>query len=168
MSADNQQERLDSYISGFVDGDGSFHIAIQKTKHVKLGYQLVPEFHASQNFDYSVILGVIKERFNCGYIKPNHAKNLRDKSYVYVVRDRTDLLKKVIPFFVKNQLLSPKQKDFEKFAFIIEQMNNQVHLTKEGFISLLRIAYTMNRSGIYRKKSLEEIIKDLESSTTIR
>src|SRR4051794_26226392 len=28
--ADNQQERLDAYIAGFVDGEGSFHVAVQR------------------------------------------------------------------------------------------------------------------------------------------
>ena len=41
MSADNQQERPDVwlgyYIAGFVDGEGSFHVAIQKSRNVKIG-----------------------------------------------------------------------------------------------------------------------------------
>jgi len=80
MSADNQQERLDSYISGYVDGEGSFHVAIQKVKHVRFGYQLLPEFHISQNLDYAKTLSVIQKRLGCGYIKPNHAKSKTDKS----------------------------------------------------------------------------------------
>ena len=161
MSADNQQERLDSYISGFVDGEGSFHIAIQKSKNVKLGYQIVPEFHVSQNFDYSNTLEFIKKRLDCGYIKPNHKKNLRDKSYVFVVRNQDDLLNKIIPFFESNELLSPKKFDFEKFAYIVRAMRNRLHLTKEGFLKLLKIAYSMNRNGSYRKRNIEEIIRDL-------
>ena len=51
MRADNQQERLDSYIAGFVDGEGCFHVALQKIEHVRFGYQLVPEFLVSQNLD---------------------------------------------------------------------------------------------------------------------
>ena len=38
MRADNQQERLDSYIAGFVDGEGCFHLAVQKIEHVKFCY----------------------------------------------------------------------------------------------------------------------------------
>jgi len=119
MSAGNQQERIDAYIAGFVDGEGSFHVAIQKTLHVKFGYQLIPEFHVSQNFDYANVLNLIRLRLGCGYIKPNHAKDLSDRSHVFVVRNRDDLLCKVIPFFKTNQLYSPKQRDFEKFAYIV-------------------------------------------------
>ena len=168
MSADNQQERLDSYISGYVDGEGSFHIAIQKVKHVRFGYQLLPEFHVSQNLDYSKTLFLIKKRLGCGYIKPNHAKSKVDKSWVFVVRNRKDLLTKVIPFFKVNKLLSPKKHDFDKFAQIVRQMEKKVHLTKIGFKRLAKLAFSMNRKGIYRKKDISEIIKNLESSTTIR
>ncbi len=168
MSADNQQERLDAYITGFVDGEGSFHVAIQKVKHVKFGYQLVPEFQVSQNLDYVKPLELIKSRLDCGYLKPNHAKNSRDTSYVYLVRNRFDLLNKVIPFFNKNKLFSPKQNDFEKFAFIVREMSCKTHLCERGFIKLLEIAYSMNRSGIYRKQPIESIIEHIESSTTIR
>jgi hypothetical protein len=47
--ADNQQERLDSYIAGYVDGEGSFSISVQRNESCRIGFQLVPEFHVSQN-----------------------------------------------------------------------------------------------------------------------
>lgn len=168
MRADNQQERLDSYIAGFVDGEGSFHVALQEIEQVRFGYQLVPEFLVSQNLDYAQTLNAMKTRFECGYIKPNHAKNSRDKSYVYVVRNRNDLLTKIIPFFEKNILLSPKHEDFCKFSSIVKAMNNKFHFEKNGFISLLKEAFSMNRSGTYRKMNLTDIIKNIESSTTTR
>ena len=168
MSADNQQERLDSYISGYVDGEGSFHVAIQKVKHVRFGYQLLPEFHISQNLDYAKTLSVIQKRFGCGYIKPNHAKSKTDKSWVFVVRNRKDLLYRIIPFFTRYPLLSPKHQDFRKFGLIVKAMDKKLHFTKAGFIKLLRIAFSMNRKGQYRKKNITEVIKNLESSTTIR
>ena len=46
---DNQQERLDDYLAGYVDGEGSFHVAIQRNPSTRFGWQLVPEFHVSQN-----------------------------------------------------------------------------------------------------------------------
>ena len=150
MSAENQQERLDSYIAGYVDGEGSFHVAIQKVAHVKFGYQLLPEFHVSQRSDYAKFLKMIQKRLG-GYIKANHARNELDKNLVLVIRNRQELLTKVIPFFEKNPLFSPKQKDFVKFALIVRAMEQKVHFEKKGFSKLLRIALSMNRKGIYRK-----------------
>ena len=94
--ADNQQERLDSYISGYVDGEGSFSVSVQRNRTCRVGYQLVPEFHVSQNGDRAQVLELIRGRLGCGYIKPN---SRRDRVLVLVVRNREALLDYVIPFF---------------------------------------------------------------------
>jgi hypothetical protein len=117
--ADNQQERLDGYIAGYVDGEGSFSVAVQQNPSCRLGFQLVPELHVSQNADRAQVLELIRERLGCGYIKPN---SKRDRAVVLVVRDRSDLLQRVIPFFERCPLLSSKQADFLKFAEIVRQM----------------------------------------------
>ncbi len=166
MSADNQQERLSYYISGYVDGEGSFHVAIQKVAHVKFGYQLLPEFHVSQSKDRPQVLELIKKLWQCGYIKDNFRG--KDNNLVYVVRNRNDLLNKVIPFFRKYKMLSEKQKDFEVFASIVEAMQNGKHSDKKNFIHLLTQALSMNGKGKYRKIKLSDILKNLESSETIR
>ena len=59
----------DSYIAGFVDGEGSFHVAFQKRPDLKFGWQAVPEFHVSQNFPSKVVLEAIQNTLHCGYIK---------------------------------------------------------------------------------------------------
>ncbi len=66
--ADNQQERLDCYIAGYVDGEGSFSVSVQRNASCRVGYQLVPEFHVSQNADRAQVLELIKARLGCGYI----------------------------------------------------------------------------------------------------
>jgi len=166
MSADNQQERLNNYISGFVDGEGSFHIAIQRSPNLTFGYQLLPEFHVSQSTDRDTVLKLILDRWKCGYIKANFRGH--DNNLVYVVRNRSDLLNVVIPFFRKYPILSAKQTDFEKFAYIIEQMHLRKHLDKHRFIEMVKIAFSMNGSGRYRKFNKNEIIDYLESSETTR
>ena len=40
ITPDNQQERLDDYLAGYVDGEGSFHVAIQ------LSMKVIPFFRA--------------------------------------------------------------------------------------------------------------------------
>src|SRR5918999_1246110 len=105
----NQQERLDAYIAGYVDGEGSFHVAIQRNPSTRAGWQLVPEFHVSQNPERREVLDLIVSRLGCGRIKHNHSGS-RDKTLVLVVRNRNDLLEKVIPFFERQPLLSSKRR----------------------------------------------------------
>ena len=165
--ADDQQERLDGYISGYVDGEGCFAVSINRNPTCRSGYQLVPEFHVSQNGDRAQVLDVIRERLGgCGYIKSNGRK---DRALVYVVRRREDLLTHVIPFFERSPLLSSKHEEFEKFAVIVRSMAVGQHRTLTGFSELLDIALSMNGGGCFRKVRWKDVIgSDPESSETIR
>ena len=165
--ADNQQERLDGYIAGYVDGEGSFSVVVNRNPTCKSGFQLVPEFHVSQNGDRAQVLGLIRARLgDCGYIKPNGRK---DRALVFVVRRREDLLERVIPFFERQPLLSSKQIDFEKFARIVRAMALGHHRTASGFQELLREALSMNGDGRFRRVRWQELIPSHpESSETVR
>jgi hypothetical protein len=162
--ADNQQERLDGYISGYVDGEGSFSVSIQRNPTCRVGFQLVPEFHVSQNGDRVQVLEVIRTRLGCGRIRPN---SRRDRAVVLVVRDRKALLERVIPFFERSPLLSAKQADFQTFARIVRAMALGQHLTDSGFAELLELALSMNGGGRYRKVGWRELVAPPESSETV-
>ncbi len=51
----------DHYIAGFVDGEGSFHVAFQRNPDVRIGWQAVPEFHVSQNVSSRHVLEAIRD-----------------------------------------------------------------------------------------------------------
>ena len=149
-SADNQQERLDAYIAGFVDGEGSFHVAICRNAGTRAGWQLVPEFRVSQNCERREVLDLIARRLGCGQIRENH-RSSSDTALVFVVRRREDLLTRVIPFFETQPLVSSKQGDFLTFARIVGAMGQGKHLTDSGFTSLVAEALSMNGGGRYRR-----------------
>ena len=171
MGADNQQGRLEGewgdYIAGFVDGEGSFSISIQRSKNVRLGIQVIPEFHVCQHRNRKEVLELIQRHLGCGYIKPNHSRNPYDLTWVLVVRDLKNLEQRVIPFFEKYSLFS-KRDDFKKFKEVVRMMGKRLHLTLEGLKKILRIAHSMNSSGRYRKLPLKELFLLLEPSETVR
>ncbi len=150
--ADDQQERLDDYLAGYVDGEGSFHVAIQRNPSTRLKWQLVPEFHVSQNPERSSTLCLLLRQLGCGRIQANGRAGGRDKSLVYVARKRKDLLERVIPFFEQHPLLSEKQREFETFAAIVRAMERGDHLEEDGFHRLLQEATQMNGGGRYRRE----------------
>lgn len=172
MGADNQQERpresLSHYIVGFVDGEGTFHVAIQRRKDLPNGFQLIPEFHISQHKEKSSILEKIKDFLGCGYLKLNHPGSTRDVTKVYIVRNRQDLLEKIIPFFEKYPLISEKRQDFLKFAQIVKSMGQGRHLSRKGLVDLTRLAFSMYSNGRYRKLKLKIVLSLMESSETVR
>ena len=140
------------YICGFVDGEGSFHVAIYKDQAMKYGIKIIPEFHVSQRISSKNVLEELKSYFNCGYIKANHAGKITDQTMVYVVRNRQDLLTKIIPFFKSFPLQTEKGKSFIIFAKIVNMLANDKHANKSGIKQILKSAYSMNRNGRYRRK----------------
>jgi hypothetical protein len=146
----NQQERLESYIAGFVDGEGCFHVAIQRNPCTRAGWQLVPEFRISQGVVRAKVLNLARVLLGCGLLRENH-RGSNDHTYVLVVRRRQDLLEKVIPFFERNPLLSCKQDEFNTFAAIVRAMAKGEHLAEKGFERLAAEALQMNGGGRYRR-----------------
>jgi hypothetical protein len=165
--AANQQERLESYIAGFVDGEGCFHVAIQRNPCTRSGWQLVPEFRISQDESRVKVLHLARELLGCGSLRENH-RGSNDHTYVMVVRRRKDLLGRVIPFFERNPLLSSKQDEFITFASIVRSMESGEHLATEGFERLAAKALRMNGGGRYRRRyrsSESRILRDHMPST---
>lgn len=156
----------DSYFSGFVDGEGCFYVGIVPTKSNKNGFQIITEFHVSQNPRGRIVLDQFKSRLGCGYIKPNHKSSSDDISLVLVVKNHSDLVSSVIPFFTQNPLLSGKQNDFMKFKKVVEIISEGRHLLDEGFIQILDLAYSMNTTS--RRIPKEVILTRLKSSQAIR
>lgn len=169
-SADNQQERLQKidpwYISGFTDGEGTFHVSFARRVDLPRKWAIIPEFHISQHQDRASVLNEIQAHFGCGAIRENHRGRVNDVTRVFVVRSRRDLLDKIIPFFRKYPLRSQKRDDFQLFAEIVSDMVAGTHLTTEGFQAIAKKAFQMNGGGRYRKRRIEELTE--ESSETIR
>jgi len=154
LGADNQQERLDTqWLAGFVDGEGCFHVAVNKQPRMTIGWQVLPEFRVVQHEKDRQILERIQQTFGFGKVTRNHGDRLEVR-----VRGQKDL-NELIVFFKKNQLQTVKRKDFEIFVEIIELMNEGKHLSEQGFRKIAELASKMNRQTkrVY-----------LESSETIR
>ena len=156
---DNQQGRLEAYLSGFTDGEGTFSIGLQRRPDLSLGFQLVPEFRVSQNAERASILYTFQRVLGCGRIVENDGRSgSSDRTLVLVVRNRKDLVERVIPFFERNPLLSEKANEFETFGEVVLAMDAGQHLDPDGFERLIRTSLRMNGGGRYRKWSLEDVI----------
>jgi len=114
------------------------------------------------------VLEEIKNYLTCGHVKNNDAAGKRDKTMVYVVRDRQDLLRKIIPFFEQSPLRTEKRNDFKVFKSIVLMLERNQHQDLEGFKEIVELAYSMNAGGRYRKRDKEAILESLTSSETIR
>lgn len=169
--ADNQQVSGDirisnEYFAGFVDGEGCFYVGFSKRRDLPLRWQVITEFHLSQNPGGKNVLEAFQKRIDCGYLKPNHLKNPKDKSWVLIVKKRKDLLEKIIPFFKKHPLHSSKNRDFQVFIQVLSIMNKGEHLKREGFNKVVEAVFKVPKTTL--KKYSRETLYIPETSETIR
>lgn len=137
------------WIVGFVDGEGCFHVSVNKHKSMKLGEQVLPEFVVVQHERDRQILEALKTYFKCGYIKKN-----KDDRLCYLVRNTQHLLNNIIPFFETHSLKTKKQIDFIKFRKILLKMNEKKHLEKEGLEEIKKIVTEMRKYYIIDNKKV--------------
>ena len=142
-SRDNQQERLKTigWVVGFIDGEGCFSVSLHKNPTTKLGWQIMPEFVATQSEKSLKSLEKLQSFFDCGLIFVNRRQ---ENLYRFCVRSHKDLLNKIVPFFKENMLQTAKSQDFETFAKVIDLMSKKEHLSSKGIKKIIALASTMN------------------------
>ena len=125
-----------------------------------LGWQLQPRFAIVQGAKSVHVLELIRSFFGCGGLYRNRRHdNHKEDLFVYNVHRRSDLVRRIVPFFEANPLLTAKWEEFLKFREILRLMESGVHLTVDGLRRIAQIQQTMN----HRKPS-----RFLESSEAIR
>jgi hypothetical protein len=144
---ENQQERLEDigWVVGFVDGEGCFSAPVVKSPKMTLGWQVQPAFAVVQGASSRFVLDDLVDFFKCGGVYLNRRRdNHKEDLLRYTVNARTDLLERIIPFFREHPLRTAKQENFEKFATIIDLMEQGRHLTLDGLADIASISQTMN------------------------
>ena len=120
--------KLDAqWITGFVDGEGCFHVGINAHAEMTAGFQVLPEFTVVQHERDVQVLHALKAHFGCGVVRVNHGDRM-----AYRVRSVKHLLEHIVPFFVKHPLKTKKNVDFLKFRDVLLLMEAGNHLTVEG------------------------------------
>lgn len=143
-----------SYITGFTDGEGCFSISFSYREKLKDKVEVRPSFSISQHKRNLEILKQIHQYFGVGAIRFSN----RDQNYKYEVRSITDLMKVIIPHFRRFPLKTVKQKDFEHFEYVCNQIYQSYHLNSDNLVMIIDRAYLMNESGKRRYKK-EELLR---------
>lgn len=148
---------LDSqWVVGFVDGEGCFHIGLNKNSGMSLGIQVLPEFTVVQHERDIALLHALKNVFGCGNVCPNHGARK-----AFRVRNGEHLKKYVIPFFEKHKLKSKKRIDFEKFRDVVNLMALGEHLSEKGIEKIRKISEQMNRKAMQNQL---EIVSEVSNN----
>ncbi len=142
------------YIAGFADGEGSFNVSLKKRNDYKDQWKLTASFNISQKD--RTILAFIKKQIGCGSLRER-----KDGVVYYEVTNINALYEKVVPFFKRFKFLSArKKKNFSIFAKIVEKMYKKEHLTREGFLEIVRLRENLNADITQeRKYTLKDILQ---------
>ena len=148
-----ENDNLGYFLSGFVEGEGSFNVSLRKKADYKVSWQVVMSFNVSQK-DPS-ILRILKDTLNCGIIKVRKFDNL----YSYDVTKPKDIIQKVIPYFQKYNFLSKsKIKNFAIFSKVAELMDRGEHRNLKGLRKILILRETINEGkGRTRKYGIKDV-----------
>ena len=120
------------WISGFVNGEGTFDLKIYKSKTIT-GYAVQLRFRIPQHERDTYLIEVLKKYFDSGQIE----KHTQFPAVTLVIVKFSDIIEKIIPFFDKYPLIGTKQKDFKLWCEIADLMKDGSHLSIEG-LNLIR------------------------------
>ena len=135
------------FVTGFVDGEGSFHVSITENTNSNLGWRVKVIFNIVQNEKEKAMLEQIREFFAVGHITKQglQAIQLQVQSF--------EKLEKVLKHFHKFPLMTKKCSDLKLFIMVYEIVRRKEHLTSEGLMKILAIKASMNR-GLSEKLKL--------------
>src|SRR3989304_4111408 len=146
LTKGNQQERLKTigWVVGFIDGEGCFSVSLHKNPTTKLGWQIMPEFVATQGEKSLNALIKLRDFFKCGNIFVNKRyDNHKENLHRFCVRSFKDLKEEIVPFFEMNNLQTAKQLDFRIFSKVIKLMGKKEHLSEKRIKKIISLAKQM-------------------------
>ena len=134
------------YIAGLVDGEGCFYVNIHYfRKYPKASPQTQIHFYIKLREDDVVILEQVKRFFGFGHIYfQNEKRSNHSTCYRYEISNR-DELKKVLKFFDKHSLHSPKKiKDLERIRKMLKIIDSGEHLKVRGISRISKLKLRMH------------------------
>ena len=126
------------YVSGFLDGESCFHLAIGKNSKYKLGYYVNPGFSIVLHKKDEYLMKEIQKFFGgIGTLKVK----LNIVQFRVFSLDELDV---ILNHLEKFPLITKKSVDYSLFKEAIMLIKNKEHLNIEGFNKILSLRASMN------------------------
>lgn len=129
-----------NWISGFVDGEGTFDIKIYSSK-TNVGFAVQLRFRIPQHERDSKLIELIIKYFGSGSIE----KHTRHPAITLVINKFSTVIEQIIPFFESYPLKGVKFFDYLDWCTVAKLMSNKAHLTQEGLNLIRTIKSGMNK-----------------------
>jgi len=148
-------ESVNHFIAGYVSGEGSFFVSLQRNAAYKTNTQVVCGFSIKVRADDRELIDLIWQALDfAGNVHEISAERYRyeydagirrNDAVMYIVRKRSDLLDHVIPFFDTYPLRGRKRENYELWKQVLDLVERGAHLTPEGLGEIVEIKVRMNR-----------------------
>jgi hypothetical protein len=146
------------FVSGLIDGEGTFSTTIYKDTRYKAGWVVRSFFEIGLNQRDSFLIYQLQEFFGgVGTISVDQKADVLK----YSVASINDLINTIIPHFYKFPLLTQKAADFILFVRIVELMSTGAHLSVDGLQQIINIKASINLGSSELIKS-EFVINPVE------
>ncbi len=128
------------YITGLIDGEGSFQVIVRKSSKYKTGWSISPGFSLALHKADLPILKAVQAYFGgIGSISHSQGDVLK-----YSV-SKKKISNFIIPHFTKFPLQTQKGADFILFNKVIQLIKASEHLNSEGVKKILSIKGAINK-----------------------
>ena len=118
--------------------EGCFCVIISKVSALR--WRIIVSFEINLHSKDIKILNQIKDYFGVGSVTSRPARNL----CVFRVTKPDDLIRVIIPHFIKYPLISHKYSDFVLWSKVVKLMSTKQHLTPIGFETILSYCASIN------------------------
>jgi len=144
-----QREKLNPhYVSGFIDGEGSFSISIGKHKTLKRGFEVRPEFEIELRKDDQEILERILitigagRLYDCSYERYGWYPHVKFKiTSIWTMKEY------LFPFLDAYPLQAKKAKSYVIFKEIVLMVCDKKHLSDAGFERIVELRKELRALG---------------------
>ncbi|MFY9484219.1 MAG: LAGLIDADG family homing endonuclease [Patescibacteria group bacterium] len=128
------------YVTGFIDGEGSFSVSIGKHQTLKRRISVSPEFEIELRADDRAILERVMVTIGCGKIYDCSYDRYGWYPHIkYKVTSTKDMEHYLFPFLDRYELQAKKAKSYRLFKKIVMMFRHKEHLSDQGFNKILKL-----------------------------
>lgn len=142
-----------AWVTGFIDGEGTFFVDLLKNKTMALGIQVQLQFSITQHIRDADLMHSLVDFFGAGIVVSDGPTKVQ-----YRIRRFADFEQSLFPLLDEYPLMTQKRLDAEAFRKVYALMKDGRHLTPDGLDEIRAIKSTMNRARMLEFKKNNFII----------
>lgn len=139
------------WLSGFTQSDGSFVVSFQN-QTIGIPIRPIPIFNITQSIIELELFMELQKYLGVGRVYKNR------NNITYVVKSIDEIVTVILPLFDKHPVRGSKLLAYNIFKEVALMVKDKKHLTLEGTIQIINLAYFMNKETSLRSEITKEII----------